>query len=89
MSRISQRSVNIRELERACGNLETAQGHMRLVITSFTDAIQNIEEINKQSTIEQQTQVPDLYYKIAGALLKADEILTELNKNIIDLSKEM
>jgi hypothetical protein len=89
MGKISQRSVNIREAERAMGNIETAQGHLVLIMTSFTDAIKNIEDANLNSSPENQTQIPELYYKISGGLLLINETLEDCRQKILLVSEAM
>lgn len=87
---MSQRSVNVREIERALNGIEGEYGinvHIQRVLSSFENTIKDINSMESTEFIP-KPEVPELYLEIVGYLVMCTEHLafcTEALKKILEV----
>lgn len=81
MTKVSPRSVNIREIERAQLNIEHAAEHCLSVLNSYAAGVAEYEAL--------KMTVPDMYYFHGAQLADIEDLLAKVSEILSNILKEM
>lgn len=81
MTKVSPRSINIREMERAQQHLEDACIYFRRYMESLKAGIDQYEEI--------KMEIPDIYYRHMDKMITLHETLDAAKAVLVDIIKEL
>lgn len=81
MTRVTPRSINVREIERARNLIEDCAVHTIRVLNSYAAGIEDYTKAG--------IDPPDVYYDHGAKLVTINDALTELHTLLSDILKEL
>lgn len=81
MARITPRSINIREMERAKTAIESLQNHCLSLLTSYANGIEDYQNLHMDA--------PEIYYIHGAKLTAIMEALETISRLVDEILKEL